>query len=172
MLIMSNLVLQRFNLKPKRRYGGASYYFSQPISGERMSNAPKSALEVNIELRWSDQDLLGHVNNAKLMTLAEEARIRSLTRVQKQLAWKGPLEMVLRTTQTEFLRPVLYEDSVKIYIWISKIGNTSYVMQHELVQNGQVCVTVEAVVVMFDIEKQAPMPLPAEIRAAFEAISI
>lgn len=50
-----------------------------------MSKAPQNALEIPIELRWSDQDLLGHVNNAKLMTLAEEARIRSLGRLREQL---------------------------------------------------------------------------------------
>lgn len=136
-----------------------------------MSQAPQNALEIPIELRWSDQDLLGHVNNAKLMTLAEEARIRSLDRLRRQYELPGPLDMVLRTTHTDFLRPVMYEDAIKIMVWISRIGNTSYVMQHELIQNGEVCVNVEAVVVMFDSEKQAPMSLPDEVRAAFESVA-
>jgi acyl-CoA thioester hydrolase len=136
-----------------------------------MSQAPPHALEIPIELRWSDQDLLGHVNNAKLMTLAEEARIRSLERLRRQLRLEGPLDMVLRTTQTDFLRPVMYEDAIKVLVWISRIGNTSYVMQHELIQNGEVCVSVEAVVVMFDSQQQAPMPLPDEVRAALESVA-
>ncbi len=136
-----------------------------------MSQAPPNALEIPIELRWSDQDLLGHVNNAKLMTLAEEARIRSLERLRRQLRLEGPLDMVLRTTQTDFLRPVMYEDAIKVLVWISRIGNTSYVMQHELIQNGEVCVSVEAVVVMFDSQQQAPMPLPDEVRAALESVA-
>lgn len=136
-----------------------------------MSQAPPDALEIPIELRWSDQDLLGHVNNANLMTLAEEARIRSLERLRRQLRLEGPLDMVLRTTQTDFLRPVMYEDAIKVLVWISRIGNTSYVMQHELIQNGEVCVSVEAVVVMFDSQQQAPMPLPDEVRAALESVA-
>lgn len=136
-----------------------------------MSQVPPNALEIPIELRWSDQDLLGHVNNAKLMTLAEEARIRSLERLRRQLRLEGPLDMVLRTTQTDFLRPVMYEDAIKVLVWISRIGNTSYVMQHELIQNGEVCVSVEAVVVMFDSQQQAPMPLPDEVRAALESMA-
>lgn len=136
-----------------------------------MSQVPPNALEIPIELRWSDQDLLGHVNNAKLMTLAEEARIRSLERLRRQLRLEGPLDMVLRTTQTDFLRPVMYEDAIKVLVWISRIGNTSYVMQHELIQNGEVCVSVEAVVVMFDSQQQAPMPLPDEVRAALESVA-
>ena len=135
-----------------------------------MSKAPQNALEIPIELRWSDQDLLGHVNNAKLMTLAEEARIRSLGRLREQLDWTGPLDMVLRTTQTNFLRPVMYDGAITVFVWISRIGNTSYVMQHELVQHGQVCVNVEAVVVLFDSAEQAPMPLPDEVRTVLETL--
>lgn len=61
-----------------------------------MSNAPETCLEFDIELRWSDQDLLGHVNNAKLMTLAEEARIRALTQLQQRFNIQLSLDTVLR----------------------------------------------------------------------------
>ena len=135
-----------------------------------MSNAPSNALTIEIQLRWSDQDLLAHVNNATIMTLVEEARIRALHQLQKQAQWDGPLDMVLRTAQTEFLRPVMYEPSVTVNVWVSRIGNTSYVLQHELIQNGEICVTVEAVVVVFDSNKQAPMPIPDPIRAGFETV--
>lgn len=135
-----------------------------------MSKAPKNALPVKIQLRWSDQDLLAHVNNATIMTLVEEARIRALTDLQQRAQWEGPSDMVLRTATTEFLRPVLYEDSVVVNVWISRIGNTSYVLQHELIQDGEICVTVEAVVVVFDAEKQVSMPIPDPIRAVFETV--
>jgi len=135
-----------------------------------LSNAPQNALEIPIELRWSDQDLLGHVNNAKLMTIAEEARIRSLGALQEQAGYSGPLDVVLRTTHTDFLRPVQYESSIKVFVWVTRIGNTSCVMQHELVQHGQVCVEVEAVMVMVDSAQQAPTPIPDEVRDALETI--
>lgn len=136
-----------------------------------MSQAPQNAININIALRWSDQDLLGHVNNAKIMTLVEEARIRTVAQLQQQGGCDGPLDMVLRTSQTDFLRPVLYTGNVEVNVWISRIGNTSYVMRHELVQDDQVCVTVEAVVVMFDSAKQAPMVIPDRIRRALESVS-
>ena len=31
---------------------------------------------MELQLRWSDEDALGHVNNARIVTLMEEARIR------------------------------------------------------------------------------------------------
>ena len=56
-----------------------------------MSNAPKNALPIEIQLRWSDQDLLAHVNNATIMTLVEEARIRAITDLQQRGELNGPL---------------------------------------------------------------------------------
>ncbi|OAV63079.1 acyl-CoA thioesterase [Enteractinococcus helveticum] len=135
-----------------------------------MSNAPKNALPIEIQLRWSDQDLLAHVNNATIMTLVEEARIRAITDLQQRGELNGPLDMVLRTATTEFLRPVMYEDSVTVNVWVSRIGNTSYVLQHELMQYGEICVTVEAVVVLFDVEKQVSKPIPDPLRAVLETV--
>lgn len=136
-----------------------------------MSQAPENAINIHLALRWSDQDLLGHVNNAKIMTLVEEARVRTVMQLQQDNQWNGPLDMVLRTSQTEFLRPVMYTGDVEVNVWISRIGNTSFVMQHELVQDDAVCATVEAVVVMFDNAKQVPMTIPEHIRSALEAVS-
>lgn len=136
-----------------------------------MSTAPKNALPIEIQLRWSDQDLLAHVNNATIMTLVEEARIRAITELRQQSEWNGSLDMVLRTATTQFLRPVMYEDSVTINVWISRIGNTSFVLQHELLQDGEICVTVEAVVVLFDAEKQVSRQIPDTLRAVLESVS-
>lgn len=144
--------------------------FPQHHPGVIVSQAPANALPIEIQLRWSDQDLLAHVNNATIMRLAEEARIRALTQLQRSVGWEGPLDMVLRTAHTEFLRPVMYDDSITINVWVSRIGNSSFVLQHELVQDGEICVTIEAVVVAFDADNQAPMPLPDQIRAAFESV--
>lgn len=136
-----------------------------------MSQAPENALELNIELRWSDQDLMGHVNNARIMTLAEEARIRAMEKLQRAAGSDVPFEAVLRTSNTDFLAPVMYPGDCVVRVWISKIGNTSCVMQHELSQNGKVAATVEAVVVMFSSATQAPMHITDNVRKALGSVS-
>src|SRR5699024_8815441 len=80
--------------------------------------------------------------------------IRAMEQFQRKAGSDEPFGAVLRTTSTEFFRPVMYPDDVVIRIWVSRIGNTSFEMQHELSQNGKVAVTVEAVVVMFCNEVQ------------------
>src|SRR5699024_10843456 len=100
--------------------------------------------------------MMGHVNNARIMTLVEEARIRAMEQFQRKAGSDEPFGAVLRTTSTEFFRPVMYPDDVVIRIWVSRIGNTSFEMHHELSQNGKVAVTVEAVVVMVFNDQQSP----------------
>lgn len=136
-----------------------------------MSRAPAHAIQQRIDLRWSDQDLLGHVNNATIMTLVEEARIRTLAQLEQQLDVHGALDMVLRTTTTDFFRPVMYRGPVHVNVWISRIGTSSFVMQHEVAQDDEVYVSVEAVVVMFDRETQGSMPIPQALRTALETVT-
>ena len=48
-----------------------------------MSTAHDPApFETELQLRWSDQDAYGHVNNGRLVTLAEEARVRALAKAK------------------------------------------------------------------------------------------
>lgn len=136
-----------------------------------MSHAPENALEIDIELRWSDQDLMGHVNNARIMTLVEEARIRAMEQLRQKAGTDEPFGAVLRTANTDFLLPIEYPGEALVRVWISRIGNTSFVMQHELNQNGQVAATVEATVVKFSVEQQKPEPIADEVRTALESIA-
>jgi acyl-CoA thioesterase FadM len=41
-----------------------------------------TTFEYSPEVRWSDQDMLGHVNNARLITLVEECRVRWMNEIR------------------------------------------------------------------------------------------
>lgn len=135
-----------------------------------MTHTPANALKINIELRWSDQDAFGHVNNAKLMTLMEEAGYRASSQLQAQANYIGPRDPVVRTAYTDFRFPVHYTGPVTVNVWISRIGTTSYVLQHQLQQNDRTCMTMEAVMVLFDTVRQKSIPIPAKLRTAMETM--
>lgn len=135
-----------------------------------MSNAPENAIEIIVELRWSDQDMLGHINNAKIMTVIEEARIRSMGLL---LRTADDVEMpatVLRKMDTEFYSPMMYPGETTVRVWISKIGKTSYILHHEVSQNEEICVTCDAVMVVFSTETQSSIAIPDPVRQALEPI--
>lgn len=53
-------------------------------------------------------------------------------------------------------------------VWISRFGTTSYVVSHELVQDGRVAVYVEATVVVLDVSTRKPAPIDPEFLRRLE----
>lgn len=124
------------------------------------------AYRFEMQLRWSDQDLLGHVNNARIVTLAEEGRIRA------DQAWfadaaKGG-SRVVRTQRIDFDAPILYGHSLEISVWVARIGRTSFTLVHDLWQQGRRCALVEAVMVEVDAETGRPVVISDHDREIFQ----
>lgn len=116
-----------------------------------------------IGVRWSDQDLNGHVNNAHAITLMEEACVRAT------LAWTGTSPTpktphVVRTINADYDRELSYAP-VTARVWVSRLGRTSYTVTHELYQDGERCVHGDAVIVNLDPETRRPAPLTDDERA-------
>lgn len=118
----------------------------------------KNAFECTLQLRWSDQDLFGHLNNARIMTLIEEARIRAGRHVAAG-EHEPSQQKVVRSQNTVFDKPINYTSDVTAKVWVSRIGNTSLTMCHELLQDGQRCVYSEAVLVVIDKTSGLPTPI-------------
>lgn len=126
---------------------------------------PNNAFDCELQLRWSDQDALSHVNNARIVTLAEEARIRS------DAAWFGDATQagarVVRSQTIDFDAPIHYGPPLHAAVWIGRIGRTSFTLVHELWQREQRCARIEAVMVGLDADGR-PAPIPADVRGVFE----
>lgn len=124
---------------------------------------PADAFTCELAVRWSDQDLNGHVNNARVVTLIEEAR------VQADIAWSGSGKAgvggrVVRSLKVEFDRAVHYGSDVRATVWVGHIGRTSYTICHTLEQQGQRCVYAECVMVNLDAETGRPAEIDADTR--------
>lgn len=131
------------------------------------SRAPNCAVEVPLDIRWSDQDINGHVNSVKSITLVEEARVRA------GVNWAGNIPSieaprVVRSLNVEFLREVHYGAEISGLVWISRVGTTSYTVSHELIQDGHVAVYAEAPVVVLDVNTRKPAAIDAEFRHRLE----
>ena len=117
------------------------------------------------QLRWSDPDMLGHVNHARMLGLIEDARIA--------LCLQGPRGddsgvggVILVHLEVDYLRQVRYrvDEALPIESWAVKIGTKSFTLRQEMSQDGQVAVRVDAVLVAFDYATDRPRPLNDEER--------
>ncbi|GAA4838983.1 acyl-CoA thioesterase [Garicola koreensis] len=131
------------------------------------ADAPQYAFRCELQLRWSDQDLLGHVNNARTVTLAEEARVRADTAWFDDAAKVG--SRVVRTQRIDFEAPIRYGPSLYASVWVARIGRTSFTLVHDLWQQGHRCALIEAVMVEVDPETGRPVPISDEDRELLEA---
>ena len=99
------------------------------------ANELAAATEIMLQLRWSDQDALGHVNNARIVTLMEEARIR-WTR-QDGKAGRFEFGTVVASLQIDYKRPLHYQPEMLIRMGISRVGNKSFTVRGIGYQDGQ-----------------------------------
>lgn len=114
-----------------------------------------------IQLRFSDTDRLGHVNNAVYATYAELGRlafVRELGMTDQGL--------ILARLAIDFLRQVRLGDECAVVTRVVRIGETSFTLEQTLSANGEVAARFEAVMVCFDYEAQRPVPVPDAFRRA------
>ena len=126
------------------------------MSEQTPAPRPETPWEGPIQLRWSDQDAYGHVNNVRLLTLTEEARVRA-AQAWGEEADDGVLRFV-RSMTTEYEAPVQYGPALTARVWVRAIGRTSYTLHHELWQDGRRCLISDAAMVVVDAATTRPVP--------------
>ena len=112
-------------------------------------------LHVPIKLRWSDLDAYGHVNNAEMLRLLEEARIEAFwatdDAVQEAGAVQGCGEAVGGSTavldgrpgadtltliarqEIEYLAPIPYlRQALDVQLWLGRLGGASLEVCYEV----------------------------------------
>ena len=90
-------------------------------------------------LRWSDMDVYGHVNNARFLTLYEEARVALMFTAARQHGLTTLEEgVVISRHEVDYLRPVDYGDTVRIEMWVEEIRPSRFVIGYELFDDGAV----------------------------------
>jgi len=130
-----------------------------------------------IEVRFSDLDTLGHVNNARYLTYMEQARIGYFHHLG--LWWPRVTPetgLILADVQVTFRKPILLEHRVKIGVHIPRLGNKSFPMRYRLedADSNDLFAIGETVQVCYDYRAQQTIPIPESWRqviATFEYLA-
>jgi acyl-CoA thioester hydrolase len=124
--------------------------------------------EKEIEIRWRDLDVYGHVNHVVFLTYLEEARDEWLG-----LALGDPARVwsyVVARIEIDYRRELRLEDDIVLArCALERIGTSSVGTREVLVTRaGEVVAEAQAVLVARDEETGRSRPLLADERAAFE----
>ena len=114
-------------------------------------------------------DAYGHVNNARFLTLYEEARV-AMFFVGARKYGLGSFEegIVIARHEIDYLRPVDYGDPVRIEMWVSQLRAASFTVAYELFDDGVLASRAQSVCVPFNLVKAHPRRL-TEIEREFLA---
>lgn len=114
--------------------------------------------EHTVQLRWSDPDMLGHVNHARALALLEDARLAM---------GNGGSGLILARLEVDYLRQLYYRVGERLLVQtvVTRLGTKSFAVRQELVQDDQVAIRADCVMVAFDFDADASRPLTDEERA-------
>lgn len=112
-------------------------------------------------VRWDDLDAFGHVNNAKYLTYAQEARFLWATEeFSAAMRESSLIEMVVARAEVDYIEPI-YDGGrfVDVEITIEKIGTSSFNMLFTIADQGKVFAKVKSVQVAVSLETKKSRPL-------------
>ena len=114
--------------------------------------------ERQMQVRWSDGDPLGHVNNAVYLTYLESARGGLVEDALGAGEWSN---WILARIELDFLREIpISVREITVRCAVLRIGNSSVRTRDEAVlADGTVAARAEAVIVVRNLETGRPRPL-------------
>jgi len=144
-------------------------------------------LDLTIPVRWTDLDAYGHVNNAAMLRLLEEARIAAFWQVPEDQIALGaeappaalpvsgagaPVSTVIASQRVEYARQLGHRrDGAVVRLWISRIGGASLTVDYLVLtaddpDGAAPYARARTVVVMVDAVSGRPVRLDAAAREA------
>jgi acyl-CoA thioester hydrolase len=119
-----------------------------------------------IQVRLTDIDILGHVNNSMYLNYFEMTRVHYFNQlVGPDWDWMEN-GVVLVQNEVQYHLPVFLADAPQIQMFCTKIGNKSFTLGYELYVNGQLRTTGSSTLVGFNSNKQQSIEIPAGMREA------
>lgn len=127
--------------------------------------SPEQPLKHAIQVRWSDMDALGHVNNARYFTYLEEARLAWFESLPEP--WyddsSGP---VVARAACDFRRPITGTGEIVVTTRLGPPGNSSITLYSDIAarHDGELYARAEVVLVWVDRRTGRSRSLPDAIR--------
>ena len=123
-----------------------------------------------IEVRFSDLDAMGHVNNAVVISYMEQARYQWWRTFLGGRRFQEEGFLIARV-EVDYRMPILIGDDVRVALHCTMVGNSSFELSYRLTKgvDGEVFAEGKTVQVMLDFVAQRPKPLSLPTRAWLEA---
>lgn len=121
---------------------------------------------LDIQIRFSDCDLMGHVNNACYLNYFELARMHYLTQLLP-LDWDWKKQgIILKKNEVEYIQPLYLHDKASVCVFTESIGTKSFTLAYELHIKDEVKTKGSSLIVCFDFVENKTVEIYTELRNA------
>lgn len=125
----------------------------------------------DVPVRWSDQDINRHVNNARVVTLIEEARLAALAHWLGTEGIPDPAQpRVVVSLHLDYLRPIDHGPELTAQLKVAAVGRSSFTLDCDMLQRGQVAARARTVLVHMNPQTGSAVPLPVSVREALDEL--
>jgi acyl-CoA thioester hydrolase len=101
-----------------------------------------------VRVRWSDLDAFGHVNNARTVTLLEEARVDWLfVEAARHGVDRLTEGIVVSRLEISYIRAIGFGLPVTVSMGISELGVASFTVDYQVRVSGELAATAATVLV-------------------------
>ncbi|MGH3991811.1 MAG: acyl-CoA thioesterase, partial [Pseudonocardiaceae bacterium] len=116
-----------------------------------------TVFSTDVAVRWSDMDVNGHVNNAQVVTLLEEARTELLfgegVRQGAQTLTDG---VVVVELAVRYRAPLVYSAKpVQVALWVSELRGASFTLEYAVSATGNTGAAVTACTLLAPYDTEA-----------------
>ncbi len=125
--------------------------------------------KLQIQIRYKDVDIQGHVNNANHITYFETARVKYFYDILKRNDW-NKTGMILAKTEIDYSEPLFMDDDCFCYTKITSFGTKSFEISNLITKKvgkeEMVCAHGKSVIVCFNYEIKQTVEIPNEWKEA------
>lgn len=117
-----------------------------------------------VQKRFSDVDSFMHVNNIWRQSYFDMGKTEFYTKVLGITGVFDKLRIITASTHTDYLGQVRLTDDIVVTTDVSRLGNKSMTLHQCIISGEKVLTESSSVMVAFDFETQATVPIPEEWR--------
>ncbi len=124
------------------------------------------------QVRYADLDPQQHVNNVRMLTYLEDARVGFLNFGVGDGDPTAFGATVVARQEADYVAPLLPRtDPVRVELWVSGVRNASFTMDYEIRDGERVYLRAKTVLVGFDVATQSARRLNDAERALLHKFS-
>jgi acyl-CoA thioester hydrolase len=128
------------------------------------------AILTSVSLRYSDMDMMGHLNNAVYATLFEAGRVAYIDGVLGPFTPEGAGYVIVKLT-IDFKAEAHYPGVAEISTRIVRLGGSSMTYLQVITVNGREVATAESICALFDRTARKAMRCPEALRTHIRKIT-